>query len=112
MNVLVDTPYRQLRLSEVELCSWFGQAGIGDTVVYHRGSLAHDRSQTASRLSRRDQAALTRIARRALMWAEAELADLVQQRHGNEDFSYILIVRRRPRCSKSLAPSIPVAEEA
>jgi hypothetical protein len=89
-------PLNHIRVSETELCAWVGQASIGDTLTYHRGSLAHDRSRTTSRLPRREQAELTRVARRALALADAGRARLVQRRHGPQDYEYKIVIRRRP----------------
>jgi hypothetical protein len=86
-----------LWIDEPGLCTWFGQACTGDTLVYHCGSLAHDRSPTASRLPPRDQAELARVARRALALAEAGSAALVQRRLGVDRYEYWIIVRPRLR---------------
>jgi hypothetical protein len=84
-----------LRIDEPALCAWFGRACTGDSLVYHCGSLAHDRSPTASRLAPRDQAELARVARRALALAEAGSAALVQRRLGVDRYEYWIIVRPR-----------------
>jgi hypothetical protein len=84
-------------IDETRLCTWIGQAGIGDTLVYHRGVLAEDRSSTASRLPPRDRAELARVAKRALALAEAGLAELSQRRVGPGDYEYRIAARPRPR---------------
>src|SRR6185437_4117568 len=86
-----------LPIDEMALCAWFGQAIIGEGLVYYRGFLARDRSPTASQLSRRDQVALTRVARRALALAEAGLARLAQRRLGPDHYEYRIIVGPRVR---------------
>ena len=85
-----------LPIDEIGLCAWFGQATIGEGLVYHRGFLARDRSPTASQLPPRDRAHLGRVARRALAITEAGLAILAQRRLGPEDYEYQIIVRPRP----------------
>jgi hypothetical protein len=55
--------------------------------------LALDTMPTSSRLSLQDRLELGRVARRALQLAEQKRAHLVQQRHGPDDFSYIVIAR-------------------
>jgi hypothetical protein len=88
-------PPNRLPVDDIGLCTWFGQATIGQGLVYHRGLLARDRSPTASPLPRRDQAELSRIARRALALAEAGLARLIQRRLGPDDYEYQIIVGPR-----------------
>ena len=97
-------------ISEIELCAWLGQAGIGDTLVYHRGSLAHDRSLTTSRLSRVAQEELARVARRALAVAEAGQAELAQRRFGPDDYEYRITIRPRPRNDGSVLLRVIAAE--
>jgi hypothetical protein len=97
-------------ISEIELCEWLGQAGTGDTLVYHRGSLAHDRSQSTSRLSRQDRNELAKVASRALAVAEAGLADLAQRRFGPGRYEYMIIVRPRPRANGGLLVRVLATE--
>ena len=96
-NIVMQTSPKRLQVDDSGLCNWFGQAGTSDTLVYYRGCLARDRSPTASQLPRRDRAELARVARRALVLAEAGLARLAQRRLGPHDYEYQIIVRpRRP----------------
>jgi hypothetical protein len=94
---ITTEPSRGLPVDDIGLCTWFGQATIGKGLVYHRGFLARDRSTTASRLPRRDQVELSRVARRALALAEAGLARLAQTRRGPDDYEYRIIVGPRAR---------------
>ena len=91
-----------LPLDETGLCTWVGQATTGEWLIYYRGSLARDRSPTASQLPRRDRAELARVARRALALAEAGLASLVQRRLGPDDYEYQIVV----------GPRVPVGGDA
>ena len=82
-------------ITEVAMCKWLGAACPGDILQYHHGVLALDTTPDGSRLSAEDRAELCRVARRA-MWAwEKGLAHLVQRRHGPDNYSYLLIARRR-----------------
>jgi hypothetical protein len=99
MDSIMQAPSISLPVTEINLCAWFGQAGTGDMRTYHRGSLAHDRSPTASRLPRQDQIELTKVASRVLALAEAGLAELTQRRLGSDDYEYWITVRPRPRSS-------------
>ena len=99
---ITSAPPDALPVSENKLCAWFGEARVGEKLVYHLGYLACDRSPTASRLPRRDQAELSRVARRALALAEAGLARLAQRRLGPDHYEYQIIV----------GPRVPVGGDA
>jgi hypothetical protein len=86
----------RLLLTETALCAWVGQAGIGDALVYHCGSLARDRSPVTSPLPPRDRAELGRVAHRAPALAEAGLTDLALRRFGADTYEYRIIIRPRP----------------
>jgi hypothetical protein len=87
-NTVAQPPTTRLPVDETGLCAWFGQATTGGWLIYHRGFLARDRSPAASQLHRRDQAELSRVARRALALAQAGLASLAQRRLGPDDYEY------------------------
>jgi hypothetical protein len=99
-----------LLVSERDLCKWVGQACIGDTLIYHCGSLAHDRSRIASRLPPREIAELSRVATRALALAEAGLAELAQRRFGPGEYEYRITVRPRPSGDKSALANLSRSE--
>lgn len=86
----------RLTLSEEDLCDWLGTAFPGDTIAYHRGHLAVDRAPGLSSLSDADCRRLSRVARRALIFAEESRAHLVQRRHDDGDYSYLAIKARTP----------------
>ncbi len=90
-------PAVRLRLKEIELCGWIGQAMPGDMLEYHRGFLALDVTEQGTRLTERDRAELARVARRAYWAAELGLVHLVQRRHGPDDYGYLAIARPKPR---------------
>ncbi|WP_188311933.1 hypothetical protein [Salinarimonas soli] len=94
-----------LPLTEMELCSWLGSALPGERLVYHRGHLALDCSPTTARLSEQERSALQRLARRALQLADKGLVCLLQQRHGPDDYSYILVAC--PKRSGRRSPGVP-----
>jgi hypothetical protein len=97
----MDSLITEHRLSEAELCRWIGKAAPSERLIYHRGFLAQDCS-TASSMPASDRDELRRVARRAMLLAEAGLVHLVQRRHRADDYSYCLIVRVRP--TKRLTP--------
>jgi hypothetical protein len=85
--------------TEIEFLGWLGQARPGEAIAYHRGFLAADRSSPPNR-------DLNRLAKRALWAAEHGFVDLVQQRHGAEDTSYLAIARRRTESLSSLIGTV------
>lgn len=89
---IAETPF-----SEAALCAWLGAASPGDTIVYHRGFLAREISPLTQMLAEPERLALLRLANRAWSLAEGGLAHLVQRRHGNEDYDYMMVARHRPR---------------
>ncbi|MFZ5790307.1 MAG: hypothetical protein ACOY3L_06365 [Pseudomonadota bacterium] len=94
---ITKLPAARLRLKEIDLCGWIGQAMPGDMLEYHRGFLALDVTEQGTRLAERDRAELVRVARRAWWAAEQRLVHLVQRRHGPDDYSYLAIARPKPR---------------
>jgi hypothetical protein len=92
-----DTPIAGAPLTEAALCAWLGAAAPGDAITYYRGTLSRSLCPQLALLSQEERVNLARLAARAWKLAEAGLAHLVQRRHGFEDFSYVLVARRRPR---------------
>ncbi len=88
-------------LTESALTAWLGAAMVGDRIEYWRGFLAVDASATASKLEADDRRQLGRVAARAFRLAEQGKAHLVQRRHGEADYSYLLVVRPRPRSRRA-----------
>ena len=84
-------------LDEAALMAWLGAAAVGDRIEYWRGYLAIDASSTGSNLEPDDRRQLSRVAARAFRLAEQGKAHLIQRRHGAGDYSYLLVVRPRPR---------------
>jgi hypothetical protein len=104
MQKLSPTPsYRPAvpMLDEAALMAWLGAAAAGDRVEYWRGFLAVDASAAASKLEPDDRRQLGRVAARAFRLAEQGKAHLVQRRHGEADYSYLLVVRPRPRSRRA-----------
>jgi hypothetical protein len=91
-----EVPACRLELSEEGFCTWLGTALPGDAIEYHRGHLAVDRDPVRSRLPETDRRRLSRLARRALIFAEERRAHLVQRRHGEGDYSYLAIKATDP----------------
>ena len=99
-------------LTEASLCKWLGAAAPGDSITYHRGSLARQVCPQLQCLPEHERTALQQLAARAWKLAELGLADIVQRRHGYEDYAYILVARRRPRRYASSILPLLIAEAA
>lgn len=102
-NKITPLPAVRLRCSEMELCGWLGQASPGDVLQYHRGFILVDRDPIHERLPKKDREELARLSARAHWAAERGLAHLLQRRHGECDYSYLIIARPR---SKAAAATI------
>ena len=99
-------------LTEAALCHWLGTAATGDAITYFRGALARSLCPQLALLEPPQRVIVAKVANRAWKLAEDGLAHLVQRRHGDEDFEYLLIARRRPRrFSHNVLPQI-LAEAA
>lgn len=94
-------PRSSTLLDEAALTAWFSAAAAGDRIEYWRGYLAIDANPTGSKLESDDRRLLGRVAARAFRLAEEGKAHLVQRRHGEADYSYLLVVRPRPRSRRA-----------
>lgn len=115
--MVMDTPIPDIRavakpLTEASLCTWLGAASTGDSITYHRGALARQICPQLASLPNDERVVLQRLAAQAWKLADLGLADIVQRRHGYEDYAYILVARRRPqRFASSILPLL-LAEAA
>lgn len=105
MDIIHITPLRHGSplITEAALCTWIGQASTGDRIAYHRGFLAWDIAPEMQMLPGRARAELARVASRARNLAQAGAVHLVQRREGPADYTYLIIVRLRPRQARSQA---------
>lgn len=86
-----------LPLTEAALVAQVAGASVGTRIEYHRGLLAADTaSSEGNPLPAHERRELRRVAARAWRLAQAGLVHLVQRRHGDFDFAYLLEVRPRP----------------
>lgn len=103
---MAPVPPARLRHTEMELCGWLGQAEPGDVLQYHRGFLPIDRDPQQSRFGKQDRDELVRKCGRAYWAAERGLAHLLQRRHGECDYSYLIVARPR---TKAIAATLLAA---
>ena len=111
-NLIPPSPPAQPLLSDAALCSWLGAAAPGDRFTYHRGFLARDASAQLQVLPEAERVALQKIAGRAFALFKGGLCDLVQRRHDFEDYSYLIVARRRPRSNRTGVLAAMLAEAA
>ena len=90
------TPRFAVPLDENGLVDWLLDAEPGDSVVYYRGHLGHDRMPSAHVLDRQSRIDLHAVASRVMVLSAQELVLPVQKRVGPEDCLYIA-VKARPR---------------
>ena len=78
---LSEVAAKPRQLTEMDLCTWLGEALPGARLVYYRGYLAVDCNSATSPLAAKDRTELARVARRARIAEDMGLAALVQRRH-------------------------------
>ncbi len=81
-------------LDAAAFAAWTGAAHPRSRVTYHRGHLCVDRPPRPDAADAEARAALNRLANRAMQAAGRGLVHLVQQRHGEGDYSYVAIKAR------------------
>lgn len=82
-----------LSIDAAGLRRWLDEAQPGDNLIYYRGFVAFDVVPYGSRLSEDDRAELIRVASLARAASDLRQACLVQKRHGDGDYSYVLVRR-------------------
>ena len=80
-------------ITEIEFCSWLGQAKPDDILEYHQGFLALDRCVVGAAEQTAHARALHQVAERAFELAERGFIHLIQRRLGPDEFSYLAISR-------------------
>ena len=75
---------------------WLRAAHPGSRIAYHRGHLSVDRESRPDAPDAETRAALDRLAARAMRASGQGFVHLVQQRHGDADYSYIAIRAGKP----------------
>ncbi|MFN4140283.1 hypothetical protein [Aestuariivirga sp.] len=85
---------------------WLIDAEPGETLVYYRGHLSHDRMPSVSGLTDRERRKLSDVADRVLSTESMGLVIPVQRRVGNHDWLY-LAVRTRGALHALRRPTSP-----
>lgn len=96
MSNVETSPTIRMRISESDLSAWVAQAAPDDSLEYHRGFLAVDRTPFGEPMSASERNLLVRTSLRAMLLADAGFIHLVQRRFGSDRFSYLAVARRPP----------------
>lgn len=75
-------------MTHVEYIDWLCNARAGDRIEYHRGLLHEDCDVKVSKLIDKDRLRLLAVRKTAWSSHEDGHTTLVQQRHGEGDYSY------------------------
>jgi hypothetical protein len=92
-------PPRTLAIGKGALLAWLENAEPGSRIEYHRGFLLLDRHRGFSPFPEHRRRELVALADRLLALAGTGWVLLVQERHGECDYSYVAIkAKRRAPC--------------
>lgn len=107
-----ETLVPSLRITEIDLCAWIGQAAPREAIEYHRGFLVVDADPRVTSLCSTERHELSNVALRAWQCSQDGLVHLVQRRLGPNAFSYFAIKRLRPQPLPVALPSLRFREAA
>ena len=92
-----DRTHTGVPCSLARLRAWLARARRGERLQWHRGFLAIDRIKGTSPLREAERLKLAAVADHALALAERGVLHLLQQRHGDGDYSYWAVARAPAR---------------
>ncbi|MDP1604856.1 MAG: hypothetical protein Q8M03_16510 [Legionella sp.] len=81
-------------LTDIDLCVWVSDAEPGDSLIYYRGHLSHDRAPMPRVYPDEPRWRLDWLAQRALFLNAHGWIDLVQRRRGPAVWDYVAVKRR------------------
>ena len=88
--------------------AWLSRAKPGERLEYHRGLLALDRAKGVSSLKEAERRKLAAVADDASALAGQGKLHLLQERHGNGDYSYWAIARAPARSIEGAPSRFPI----
>jgi hypothetical protein len=88
--------------------TWCARARPGERIEYYRGYLATDRSKGTSSLTEAERRKLTAVADHALALSDQGNLHLLQERHGNGDYSYWAVARTPARPIEQVSSRFPI----
>ena len=89
-------PLFAIPVDENGFVDWLIDARLGDTLVYYRGHLSHDRMPSVSLLDDLQRRRLAEVANRVLVAEAQGLVMPVQRRTGRHEWLYLAIRTRGP----------------
>jgi hypothetical protein len=96
VDEVMQPPPASLAIRPDDFRTWLQTAGPGARIEYHRGCLALDRADAFGRFTVRQRAALCAVAEAAAAQAAVGRLLLVQERHGEGDYSYFAVKPKHP----------------
>jgi hypothetical protein len=92
--------------------AWLVRARPGQRLVYYRGLLGIDRVKGTSSLKEGERRKLAAVADHALALAEGGKLHLLQERHGNGDYSYWAVARTPARPIERASSRFPIDQRS
>ena len=92
-----DRTHTGVPCSLARLRAWLARARRGERLEYHRGLLAIDRIKGTSALKDAERRKLAAVAGHAMALADVGELHLLQERHGDGDYSYWAVARTLAR---------------
>jgi hypothetical protein len=92
--------------------AWLTRAKPGERLQYHRGLLALDRVKGTSPLGEPERRRLTALAEHASALAGGGKLHLLQQRHGDADYSYWAVARAPARPIEQARVRFPIDQRS
>ena len=108
----LNRPHGGVPLLVTALRGWLARAEPGDRLEYHRGFLALDRIKGMSSLNDAERRKLAAVADQALALADGGKLHLLQERHGNGDYSYWAVARTPARPLERVSSRFPIDQRS
>jgi hypothetical protein len=105
-------PVARVLISIAEFGGWLARAEPGERLKYHRGLLAIDRSKGTSSLKEPERRKLAAVADHALALADRGKLHLLQERHGNGDYSYWAVASASARSLEQVPSRFPIDQRS
>ena len=108
----LSQPQAGVALSLATFRAWLARARPGEWLEYHRGFLALDRIKGMSSLNDAERRKLAAVADQALALADRGKLHLLQERHGNGDYSYWAVAIPSARSLEQVPSSFPIDQRS
>jgi len=108
----LNRPHGGVPLLVTAFRAWLAGARPGQRLKYHRGLLAIDRIKGMSSLNDAERRKLAAVAGHALALAHGGKLHLLQERHGNGDYSYWAVARTPARPLEQVSRRFPIGQRS